>query len=858
MVAQRIVPSIVHTAVVYTNVSTTFSARVSSTFTDAPKQANFGLSRSLGPTTTVVTTDTPTGVRGRHVRRAINGHNVVLIPLYDTLPPEWRNPQFWHDIDLQKITATHREFILAFVSDFLRFFRYDTTRPYDWRQAQEDAKTHFRMESILGWDHAPQTLRLRLETGTGVQEMIYVSDLRYYGGTKGNGEHALRYRWSYIPVEATFKVGRTALRTALEGAWRIDYYGNTMGVGLMFTHSGFGKARFLLSSQEAASGKALLARNEQGITLRVAVAHEAESLREHLEGTPGMPWPAHDEDYHLAKEVRPGSPEELVGMRDIADGIDADYEEGEDEDDGETDEDVAFSSVLVDANAPEQENEEELRQHWTQLRAVHENLANVVEVDPSRLRAIGQGDQYTLVRVSLDISKIQAIPRHHESLLLAHLGDGEMAGVARGMSTESNRIWIEVISGLLQQVMALIPWWEMKPVPNGIQNYLRMVAVAAQMDDVSLDQLATEPTVWTTLLHRALLAGNTSQSSRPFPVVLRRGKAEKKGGVGTNVPWLTMGMFGKQTHQAFVDIFLPRLLVLALHMGLAGRVKQEGRDISVVVGQHMVPCRAYPAPEVTQEEFENIKSSEGRLSAGRIMAVCMPPGDAAMRAKDDGFNHSNKAGSLKHMNLLVTVNGLTPPTVMGQLLNFTPPLLNKGMKEAQATQLLLHNQTVELVPLMLHPSPIANTDLEAGIKEMAPLTTDQTLLEFLDSQQSIVSNLIAQKRTALEVVDMAHPVENATEVGRLGNVENCPPHSQAAWFVLQTAKGTNNGPAPKRARRGERSEASGKGKKPGVKGKTRGRSSQAGPGSSSGKGKGEGAGSWWQPVQRTTPQERLD
>ena len=124
-----------------------------------------------------------------------------------------------------------------------------------------------------------------------------MADNRYYGDNNRDGGHVLKHRWSYIPLQATFRVGRRAFKEALVDAWKIDYQGGGTGVTLVALHSKFGKVRFSLSATEAESGVALMARNLQGGILRLAIAHGVESLREVVENAPGMPWPAQDGNY---------------------------------------------------------------------------------------------------------------------------------------------------------------------------------------------------------------------------------------------------------------------------------------------------------------------------------------------------------------------------------------------------------------------------------------------------------------------------------------------------------------------------------------------------------------------------------
>ena len=140
------------------------------------------------------------------------------------------------------------------------------------------------------------------------------------------------------------------------------------------------------------------------------------------------------------------------------------YGEEEEDDDGESDQEGLHVPELVDTNILDEGNEQEYNHHWNELRKPHENLAHVTTVPPDRLRAMGTGDDYNLVRVSMDISKVQAIPRHNESLLLAHqMQDSD--GSARSMTSDANQVWIGVVSGLLMQIMAFIPYWEIITLP---------------------------------------------------------------------------------------------------------------------------------------------------------------------------------------------------------------------------------------------------------------------------------------------------------------------------------------------------------------------------------------------------------
>ena len=439
---------------------------------------------------------------------------MILIPVLHCIPPPFRDPAFWRQVNFQRINVNHLNLVTTAATNILRYFRYDTRSPYDWHRAYETARLHFRMSSIAGWEEMPQTLRLRQHTGEDVKEVVYVSDLRYYREGAPNSDHACKYRWSYVPLEATFKVGRKSFKKALEDAWGIDYRRSSTVIELTFTHHRWGRAIFRLFYHQALTGKAMVATISPFVAIRVAIAHEAESLRERLDNAPGMPWPAQAGDYLNPAEVKPRKATDLETTQSVADTILGDYNADEEEDDGETDDEAAAVPTLTDDVAPDTGNEGEIQHLWAQLQKPLRDLSTVISVEPDRLRALGTGDQYSLARVSLDISKIQAIPRHHESLLLAHQGRVAI-GTSRavGMSTESNSMWIRVVSGLLQQVFSLIPYRELNPLPAGLSNYLALLAGAADQAVVTLEQLATESDAWATLLHKALLAGNSS--SRP-------------------------------------------------------------------------------------------------------------------------------------------------------------------------------------------------------------------------------------------------------------------------------------------------------------------------------------------------------
>ena len=152
---------------------------------------------------------------------------------------------------------------------------------------------------------------------------------------------------------------------------------------------------------------------------------------------------------------------------------------------------------------------------------------------------------------------------------------------------------------------------------------------------------------------------------------------------------------------------------------------------------------------------------------------------------------------------------------MEELLNFTPPLIDKDIGEAEAVQLLLHNQAVELIPLHLTPHSIPNSKLVAGIQATPIPPAGQSLLEVLNGQHSIWYGLIEQKRHALRRLDAVSRVRYGEVGGLLKEVENCPPYSLAAWRVIQPTGGANPGPAPKKARKGDKGQGNGKGKQRG-------------------------------------------
>ena len=69
--------------------------------------------------------------------------------------------------------------------------------------------------------------------------------------------------------------------------------------------------------------------------------------------------------------------------------------------------------------------------------------------------------------------------------------------------------------------------------------------------------------------------------------MLRRMKADPT--MGKDVPWLEMGNMAKANHKAYLDLLMPKFLMLALLSGLAECTGLKGRDVAVMVGENMIP-----------------------------------------------------------------------------------------------------------------------------------------------------------------------------------------------------------------------------------------------------------------------------
>ena len=89
-----------------------------------------------------------------------------------------------------------------------------------------------------------------------------------------------------------------------------------------------------------------------------------------------------------------------------------------------------------------------------------------------------------------------------------------------------------------------------------------------------------------------MMAGNRGNSTHKFPLMLRRMKADPT--MGKDIPWLAMGNMAKATHKAYLDLLMPKFLMLALLSGLAECTGLKGRDVAVMVGENMIPNWAFP------------------------------------------------------------------------------------------------------------------------------------------------------------------------------------------------------------------------------------------------------------------------
>ena len=304
--------------------------------------------------------------------------------------------------------------------------------------------------------------------------------------------------------------------------------------------------------------------------------------------------------------------------------------------------------------------------------------------------------------------------------------------------------------------------------------------------------------------------------------------------MGADIPWLAMGNMAKATHKAYLDILMPKFLMLALMSGLAECTCLKGRDIAVMVGENMIPNWTFPIRGCANEELETANYVHSGQVPGRLLGVCVPPGDISSSSPQGPAQESNKKGTLKHMNLLVAVDGLTPQGTMDELVVKTEPLLCKDMRVETANQLLLHNQGLELLSMRLTITPTPLSSITEGIENTPRPPEGEDLAAFFSQQACILETYIKAKLSALRVVDELPLVRTLQEPGLLEQVANCPPHSLAAYWVIQAAAGSEQGPLQKKARKGDR-----KGKWEG-KGKSSGKSSSKGYGEWKGVGNGQG------------------
>ena len=152
--------------------------------------------------------------------------------------------------------------------------------------------------------------------------------------------------------------------------------------------------------------------------------------------------------------------------------------------------------------------EGEFQYYWSRLRKTSYDLKDVSSIPYHRLRALGKGDDAVWLTCTLDISKLQAISRHHEALIEAHNLRGEAEPSSMALSEGASGAWISAVTGLLQRLMAIVPYEEMLPVPDGLQNYLALMSRASGVTVTSLGDLTTDQSIWRGLLHRALVAGS--------------------------------------------------------------------------------------------------------------------------------------------------------------------------------------------------------------------------------------------------------------------------------------------------------------------------------------------------------------
>ena len=142
-------------------------------------------------------------------------------------------------------------------------------------------------------------------------------------------------------------------------------------------------------------------------------------------------------------------------------------------------------------------------------------------------------------------------------------------------------------------------------------------------------------------------------------------------------------------------------------------------------------------------------------------------------------------------------------------------------------------------------------DITEGIGNTPKPPEGEELATLVSLQACILAPYIKAKLNALSAVEILPQVRSPQEAGLLEQVVNCPPHSLAAYWVVQAAAASEQGPFQKRARTGDR-----KGKWEG-KGKSDGKSSSkgyggwkgAGKGQGEGKSKGAGKASWQRPYK---------
>ena len=151
------------------------------------------------------------------------------------------------------------------------------------------------------------------------------------------------------------------------------------------------------------------------------------------------------------------------------------------------------------------------------------------------------------------------------------------------------------------------------------------------------------------------------------------------------------------------------------------------------------------------------------------------------------------------MNLLVSVEGLTPRETMEELVDKTEPLLCSDIRVEIANQLLLHNQGLELLSLRLTIMSTSVADIIEGINKTSCPAEGEELATLVSQQACILAPYIKNKRKALYAAERLPRVRSAQEPSLLGQVVNCPPHSLAAYWVIQAAAASEQG-SQKRAR----------------------------------------------------------